>query len=903
MFVCVAAGVLAANERPLERPQPGDPGFRRAMTWRLIEQRPGLALVGSDSITHAYAGDTPVDALLPVLCLYQDGRPVPPDLTVDFNNGWAAGEVRLTPPVAGAALDSQATADALCASQFGTGFRMAEFHDGQGGWHWWANGRVAENTRFWVAINDQPANPWNASGPLPPPSAPSSLPAEYCYTASGAAVDCASGCGAVTCRDVHHVPVACADSANAAQNCAPAHCYDANGVEVDCETECDIARCTAADGMALPCPTEYAYCGQGPALCTNARGSWDQEDDCNTPESDTYTCTDNGTECASPVDDPGDEDDSQNSLPPLTPTEVLSAEQADLPAVGSNSACACASSNGLTTACVYELRLVSFKPTSAPALDRRMAIIDVSADAGAGKVNLAGKFITPDKLPIGFEVGIHKTFGTVPVPCGTTKNVSVTVEATEEDAWGPDEKGSVTYTLPLSCPGGAPVKQTQTMLFKNKRGRVKHKADFTVEARVTNRCEASPGLGTAPVCPPPAGTPPVPCQFDMFLETLTHRESPTFDRNGNFYGKVFPPDFPVMQLPYPGIGTTFGITRGRSKDLRPWYVSPVATYQVPYGGTMTKTVPVWFEEYDNIFFGIGRDDQGSSDFTVGLTCPPAQETFFTKTEVKLFGANTSKPKHIVDLTTRTTLANLNYGQVEPVEGAVTPCHLQVKVLRARYVSGSAGEYRLNFRIGGKEAWLSPSVTRRYPVWDPAEFKPPKKNTIAIISVPCAQQVNTTLAISGEEDDWISPTEYAYADVPLSLSCANAAQAETLQTVRLDFKNRRGKVKDSLDLDLSISRGESLPACQCRDDSSELGRISTWRGQVNLHKSTGGTWITDPDCTTGANVFDLNYCRKFWPGSTSVTKVPVSLKPANVWRSRGCAMVESDFDGEHEYVCR
>jgi hypothetical protein len=38
---------------------------------------------------------------------------------------------------------------------------MGEFHDGNGGWTWWGRGSINSTTRFWVAINDQPANPWN----------------------------------------------------------------------------------------------------------------------------------------------------------------------------------------------------------------------------------------------------------------------------------------------------------------------------------------------------------------------------------------------------------------------------------------------------------------------------------------------------------------------------------------------------------------------------------------------------------------------------------------------------------------------------------------------------------------------------------------------------------------------
>jgi hypothetical protein len=38
---------------------------------------------------------------------------------------------------------------------------MAEFHDGGGGWSYWGFGNIQIGRRFWVAINDQNANPWN----------------------------------------------------------------------------------------------------------------------------------------------------------------------------------------------------------------------------------------------------------------------------------------------------------------------------------------------------------------------------------------------------------------------------------------------------------------------------------------------------------------------------------------------------------------------------------------------------------------------------------------------------------------------------------------------------------------------------------------------------------------------
>jgi hypothetical protein len=143
--------------------QPANPwntGTGQAMTWTLASHQWNADIVDvvSDARTNPYSGDTPTSASLPVLCLRRDGRGVPPSVTPSYENGWAQGEVRLTGPVPGTALTSRFRADVLCMSQFGLGWRMAEFHDGGGGWGYWAAGDIG---RTWVAIDDQNANPWN----------------------------------------------------------------------------------------------------------------------------------------------------------------------------------------------------------------------------------------------------------------------------------------------------------------------------------------------------------------------------------------------------------------------------------------------------------------------------------------------------------------------------------------------------------------------------------------------------------------------------------------------------------------------------------------------------------------------------------------------------------------------
>jgi hypothetical protein len=101
----------------------------------------------------------------------------------EYYQGWAGGRIALTPPTMGTELRSLAAADALCEAALGDGYRMAEFHDGKyvegmgadsfhdedwpragelssGGWAFHAYGNIPEGTRFWVRINDQPANCW-----------------------------------------------------------------------------------------------------------------------------------------------------------------------------------------------------------------------------------------------------------------------------------------------------------------------------------------------------------------------------------------------------------------------------------------------------------------------------------------------------------------------------------------------------------------------------------------------------------------------------------------------------------------------------------------------------------------------------------------------------------------------
>lgn len=103
----------------------------------------------------------------PLLCIYKPL--VPFQVPIDVNNGdqyyqWSGGIVATTQPVAGNTFSNNSAADAYCVAKFGASWRFAEFHDGWG-WNFQAyggtvNAPAVPSSRFWVYINDQPANCW-----------------------------------------------------------------------------------------------------------------------------------------------------------------------------------------------------------------------------------------------------------------------------------------------------------------------------------------------------------------------------------------------------------------------------------------------------------------------------------------------------------------------------------------------------------------------------------------------------------------------------------------------------------------------------------------------------------------------------------------------------------------------
>jgi hypothetical protein len=147
----------------------------------------GISQPHADSC-NPYKGDASCRLALPILCIQKDGStpessfPASTETSAEplkgersrgaislndiVTDGWGAGNVASTEPVAGFVIGSLDAANARCEKELGPGWRMAEFHDGiggRGGWGFVAKRGVRLDTRWrhWVHINDQPGNCWN----------------------------------------------------------------------------------------------------------------------------------------------------------------------------------------------------------------------------------------------------------------------------------------------------------------------------------------------------------------------------------------------------------------------------------------------------------------------------------------------------------------------------------------------------------------------------------------------------------------------------------------------------------------------------------------------------------------------------------------------------------------------
>jgi hypothetical protein len=169
---------LPAGDRLAQSPT------KKAMTWRVLKtynrDRKFYTLFGADNSTNPYEGDTETRELRSLLCIKKSKLPAPAGLppATETPGGalrgtWSGGKVVIAPNVRGTELTSLEVANQKCNAQGmkiwkEEGFEMAEFHDGDRkaglvGWDFWAEVSTKQrldNTRYWVWIDDTPANPW-----------------------------------------------------------------------------------------------------------------------------------------------------------------------------------------------------------------------------------------------------------------------------------------------------------------------------------------------------------------------------------------------------------------------------------------------------------------------------------------------------------------------------------------------------------------------------------------------------------------------------------------------------------------------------------------------------------------------------------------------------------------------
>lgn len=113
-------------------------------------------------------GDTSCRVVLPVLCI-QPGTAAKPAGGAEASlAGWTGGMLAPTQPVMGAILTSAALASARCEKELGSGWRMADVKDGLDSGSIaglrTTNTTLGQGTRYWVQVQDHPANCWNSSG-------------------------------------------------------------------------------------------------------------------------------------------------------------------------------------------------------------------------------------------------------------------------------------------------------------------------------------------------------------------------------------------------------------------------------------------------------------------------------------------------------------------------------------------------------------------------------------------------------------------------------------------------------------------------------------------------------------------------------------------------------------------
>jgi hypothetical protein len=90
------------------------------------------------------------------------------------------------------------------------------------------------------------------------------------------------------------------------------------------------------------------------------------------------------------------------------------------------------------------------------------------------------------------------------------------------------------------------------------------------------------------------------------------------------------------------------------------------------------------------------------------------------------------------------------------------------------------------------------------------------------------------------------------------------------------------VTDTSDSPFKISNSRYDISNQYSLDTTS--RIAYWWGKVNQHVDSNGNWVTDPDGTSGANLDQLTYCKKWYPNTISTQDY--KRESISTWRAAG-----------------
>ena len=125
-------------------------------------------------------------------------------------------------------------------------------------------------------------------------------------------------------------------------------------------------------------------------------------------------------------------------------------------------------------------------------------------------------------------------------------------------------------------------------------------------------------------------------------------------------------------------------------------------------------------------------------------------------------------------------------------------------------------------------------------------------------------------------------------------------------VRLEEPFRdHGRIRFDIALLTAPENADDYPPDPCPEGESTVGRYAEWSGKVNVHAAVGGLWAVDDNCSSGFGQNRLNYCRKFWPETSSTLRFDANTggKTAELrpFMNAHCRVLAASV-GTNQYTC-